>query len=110
MPTRINGLEGLIEHMDVAVKNKHERTCIGCGKRSSKGDFYRIVRKGDAIVQFDATRRAPGRGAYVCSLDCFEAALRGRKLQRALRVAVDDEAAVRIRADLEAAATAVGSC
>ena len=96
--------------MDAAVKKKHERTCIGCGKRSTKGDFYRIVRRSDSTVQFDATCRAPGRGAYVCSLECFEAALRGRKLQRALRVSLESEAEAQIRADLEAAAAAVGSC
>ena len=100
----------MAERMDTAVKNKHERTCIGCGKHSSKGDFYRIVRKSDLSVHFDATNRAAGRGAYVCSLACYEAALRGRKLQRALRASLDSTAEAQIRADLEAAAAAVGNC
>ena len=100
----------MTERMDTAAKNKHERTCIGCGKRSSKGDFYRIVRKSDSSVCFDATNRAAGRGAYVCSLVCYEAALRGRKLQRALRVSLDSATEARIRDDLETAAAAVGSC
>ena len=55
----------------------HERTCIGCGQKVSKAGLLRIVRTGEGIA-FDATGKAAGRGAYVCSPACFEKVRTGR--------------------------------
>lgn len=64
---------------------------MGCGKQADKVTLYRIVRKADGSVAFDATGRAPGRGAYVCSAECLSDAFGKRKVQRALRCAINEE-------------------
>ena len=77
-------------------KSKGVRTCIVCRCQSGKRNLKRIVRCSDGSVRYDATGRLPGRGAYVCSVDCMNAALKNKKLQGALKVAVstDDAAAI----------------
>lgn len=84
-------------------KSKGVRTCIGCRCQSGKRDLKRIVRCSDGSVRYDATGRLPGRGAYVCSVDCMNAALKAKKLQAALKVAVSAEDAAEIAADLSKA-------
>lgn len=81
---------------------KRERTCIGCGEKASKTKLYRLVRLQDGSVRFDPSGRAAGRGAYVCSLACFQAAAKGR-LQKALRCAVNAEDAASAAEELERA-------
>ncbi len=64
---------------------------MGCRRRAPKIELSRIVLDPEGHAALDATGRAPGRGAYVCSgskKKCFElAATRGR-LGRALRAQV----------------------
>ena len=62
----------------------------------------RIVRDADGTASFDATGRAPGRGAYVCSLECFAAACKARKLDRALRCRLDGQDYERIAGEMTA--------
>jgi len=81
-------------------KSKGVRTCIVCRCQSGKRDLKRIVRCSDGSVRYDATGRLPGRGAYVCSVDCMNAALRTRKLQGALKVAVSAEDTATIAEEL----------
>lgn len=85
---------------------KRQRSCISCGKVSDKVSLYRIVRTKDGSVAFDATGRVAGRGAYVCSTACLEAALAGKKLQRALKTNVGKDDAELIVADIAAATDA----
>ena len=72
------------------VREKRQRTCVGCGLKSDKVELMRIVRI-DGAAKFDVTGRAAGRGAYVCSKECLEKALANRKLQRALKCAIEKE-------------------
>ena len=78
-----------------AGTTKGQRTCIGCGSQG-------IVRDADGTASFDATGRAPGRGAYVCSLECFAAACKARKLDRALRCRLDGQDYERIAGEMTA--------
>lgn len=64
---------------------KRLRSCIACGTSANKRDLVRIVRTPEGSLQLDTSGKKPGRGAYVCSLSCFEQALRSSKLQRALK-------------------------
>ena len=64
---------------------KRQRSCIACGKLAGKAELMRIVRDPSGVVSFDKTGRAPGRGAYVCSAECFAAACKKKKLDRALK-------------------------
>ena len=82
------------------AREKRVRTCVGCGKRSDKVTLMRIMRAPDGTVAFDATGRGAGRGAYVCSAECFEQALKTRKLQRALKCGIEKESADGIAAQV----------
>lgn len=68
-----------------------QRTCIECRAAADKQQLLRIVRTPEGSIEFDRSGRANGRGAYVCSLACFEKALRSHKFDRALRTKVDDQ-------------------
>ncbi|MBQ9002262.1 MAG: YlxR family protein [Eggerthellaceae bacterium] len=85
------------------VAKKRIRTCIGCGKQSDKVELHRIVRTADGHVRFDGTGRVAGRGAYVCSKECFETANARGKLQRSLKCGVGQEEAAQVAEELERA-------
>ena len=67
------------------------RTCIGCGKASTKADLIRIVKSfGDGSIVVDLRGKEKGRGAYVCSnIDCINRAMEFQKLNRAFRIVPD---------------------
>ena len=88
---------------------KRERTCIGCGAKAGKAQLHRIVRGADGSVRYDATGRAAGRGAYVCSKSCFDAVKGTNRLQRALRTSLSPEDAEQVATDIEAACAAQAS-
>jgi predicted RNA-binding protein YlxR (DUF448 family) len=78
------------------------RTCIGCGKSEDKREIVRFVRTPDGAVDVDETGRANGRGAYVhATRECFELAIRKRKIASALRANVSEDDIGRLRADFE---------
>ena len=78
------------------------RTCIGCGTSEDKREVVRFVRMPDGTVEVDPTGKANGRGAYVhTSLECFEAAIRKRKITSALRTHVNEDDIGRLRAEFE---------
>ena len=87
--------------MSQALKQR-ARTCIGCGSQSDKRELYRIVRMPDGNVRLDLSGKLAGRGAYVCSAECFELAAKG-KLKRALKCDVNDQAKARIADELKGA-------
>ena len=91
------------------VTTKRERTCIGCGSKAGKAQLHRIVRCADGSVRYDATGRAAGRGAYVCSKSCFDAVKDTNRLQRALRAPLSPEDAEQVATDIEAACAAQAS-
>ena len=84
--------------------NKRQRSCIACGKQSGKAELMRIVRASSGAVSFDKTGRAPGRGAYVCSEECFAAACKKKKLDRALKATLGSDELERIAVDVATAA------
>ncbi len=67
------------------------RTCVGCRKRSPKRALLRFVTTADGKVKVDKTGKMSGRGAYVCpTLECVDAAMHAKKLQRPLRCQLSD--------------------
>lgn len=82
------------------TKPKRQRTCIACGAQGDKVGLLRIVRT-DGGARFDATGRVPGRGAYVCSAECFAAAAKGKRLNRALKMQVSEQDYAQIAGELE---------
>ncbi len=69
----------------------HQRTCIVCKSVDSKNGLLRIVRHPEGGVDFDPSGKANGRGAYVCSLACFDKASKSQRLNGALKVKLNDE-------------------
>lgn len=73
------------------VKHTPTRTCIGCRQTEGKRTFVRIVRTPQGVV-VDPTGKLAGRGAYVHrSPACWEAALRGNRIEQALRTKLTPE-------------------
>jgi predicted RNA-binding protein YlxR (DUF448 family) len=67
------------------VKRVPQRTCVGCRQVLAKRTLVRLVRGPDG-VRIDPTGKAAGRGAYLHNQrSCWEQALKGGHLARALR-------------------------
>lgn len=79
---------------------KKQRTCVACGATDTKRALLRIVRSPLGVVSFDPSGRAPGRGAYVCSAECFAAARKAGKLDRALRTKLGEQDLERIAGEM----------
>jgi predicted RNA-binding protein YlxR (DUF448 family) len=83
-----------------APRQKHlpQRTCVACRRSDTKRGLIRVVRDAEGRVAIDPGGRRNGRGAYLChDTACWEAALKRRALERALRLETihpDDRAAL----------------
>ena len=76
---------------------------MGCKGAGSKYALVRVVRTTEGAA-VDPTGSAPGRGAYVHrDMGCVQAAVKRGALARGLRTGLTEEAAVRLRDDLERA-------
>ena len=75
-------------------RNKHERTCVGCGEKAAPEAFVRLVLAPDgASVAFDVSGGSFGRGAHVHPREaCLALACKGG-LSRAFRTSVVAKAA-----------------
>jgi predicted RNA-binding protein YlxR (DUF448 family) len=74
-------------------KPKHipQRTCIACRQVAGKRSLLRVVRTADEIV-VDPSGKVAGRGAYLHPYqECWRAALRGNRLEQALRTPLSAE-------------------
>ena len=95
-------------------KHVPQRMCVACRERDAKRTLTRIVRTPGGEVAIDPTGRQNGRGAYLCdNPGCWEKAIRGGLLTRALNVTLPAEAidtlrqhAASLRAAQEAGRTA----
>jgi predicted RNA-binding protein YlxR (DUF448 family) len=62
-----------------------ERTCVGCGRKAPQQELVRFAAP-TGVLEVDAQRRLPGRGAYTCRRpSCFERAESRRAFSRTLR-------------------------
>jgi predicted RNA-binding protein YlxR (DUF448 family) len=72
--------------------------CVACRERDAKRTLTRLVRTGDGQVEIDPTGRRNGRGAYLCdNPGCWEKAIRGGLLTRALNTSLTAEAIETLR-------------
>jgi predicted RNA-binding protein YlxR (DUF448 family) len=74
-------------------KPKHvpQRTCIACRQVAGKRSLLRLVRT-EKGVEVDSTGKLPGRGAYLHPYqNCWQAVLRGGRLEQALRTRINEE-------------------
>jgi predicted RNA-binding protein YlxR (DUF448 family) len=66
--------------------------CVVCRSHDAKRQLFRIVRTPEGVIEPDATGRRNGRGAYLCGqAACWEKALTGGALARALNREIDTE-------------------
>ncbi|MFM7169617.1 MAG: YlxR family protein [Cyanobium sp.] len=64
------------------------RRCVACRELKDRHQLWRVVRLADGGLAMD---QGMGRSAYLCPHpECLHDARRRRRLQRALRCAVDD--------------------
>ena len=89
--------------MTTVPTTKKQRSCVACAAKDAKGSLLRIVRTPEGDVRFDATGRASGRGAYVCSAECLAKACKTGRLERALKVRLGQADYERIASDLQQA-------
>ena len=69
-----------------------QRTCVACRTVRPKRELVRIVRDLEGNVAVDETGKRNGRGAYLCPCRaCWEKALSGGLLNRALRANLTEE-------------------
>jgi predicted RNA-binding protein YlxR (DUF448 family) len=86
--------------MAQARKHVPERTCVICRQKAAKRSLIRLVRTAEG-VQVDLSGKRNGRGAYLCHQPaCWQRALQGDALAKALRTTLSDAD----RAYLQAAA------
>ena len=74
------------------VKKIPQRRCVGCNNMKDKKELIRVVRSVEGEVSIDKVGKKPGRGAYVClSSECITKAVKEKRLEKALDVAIDRE-------------------
>jgi predicted RNA-binding protein YlxR (DUF448 family) len=68
-----------------------QRTCVACRRVEGKRQLVRVVRTPGGTVEVDPTGRKNGRGAYVhAEASCWDAALKRKALQHALKTELSD--------------------
>jgi uncharacterized protein len=76
----------------MAHKHIPQRTCVGCRQVRDKRTLIRVLRSALGEIEIDETGKQAGRGAYLCrDRICWQAALKGRRLDAALRVRLTQE-------------------
>ena len=74
------------------VKKVPRRVCVGCREMKPKRELIRVVRTPEETIEIDHTGKRSGRGAYICaSMECLEEAIKGKRLERALKQAIAPE-------------------
>lgn len=83
------------------MRQKHVplRTCIACRQIRPKREMARVVRTPEGTLVIDERGKAAGRGAYLCrSRSCWALAMRGGRLEHALRAPVSEQEREMLRA------------
>ncbi len=80
-----------------------QRMCVGCREMKNKKELIRVVRSPEGDINLDLTGKKAGRGAYICpNLECFNQAVKGKRLQKALEHDIPAEILAIIRKEVEA--------
>ena len=76
-----------------------QRSCVVCRLKTAKSDLIRVVCTPQGSVEIDTTGKKSGRGAYLCKgEECWEQALKRKRLEYALRSTVPEEGWNELRA------------
>ena len=83
------------------LKKIPQRRCVGCNNMKDKKELIRVVRSAEGEVSIDKIGKKPGRGAYVCpSSECITKAVKEKRLEKALDVAIGTEIYEKLLEDL----------
>jgi uncharacterized protein len=65
----------------LVTKGKREpfRQCVGCRGRFAQRELFRFVRAQTGWSADRGQKRQAGRGAYLCSLECAQSALKNKR-------------------------------
>ncbi|MGD1996335.1 MAG: YlxR family protein [Anaerolineae bacterium] len=75
-----------------------QRTCVACRVVRSKRELIRVVRTPEGEVLVDERGKRNGRGAYLCAQRvCWEEALAGRRLDKALKTELGEDTVTVLR-------------
>lgn len=69
---------------------KNIRMCICCRKMLPKENLTRVFSK-DGVTGVDETGKNGGRGAYICSGECFLKASKTGRISRALKCHISED-------------------
>ena len=68
------------------------RMCVVCREMLPKDGLVRVIKTKEGVVSVDTSKKANGRGAYVCRGErCREKLVKTRALQRALSTEIPEE-------------------
>ena len=74
------------------MKNKPQRTCMGCFQKKDKNELIRIVKNKQGEVFIDKTGKAEGRGIYICNnINCLEKIIKNNKLEKVLNTKISND-------------------
>jgi len=83
------------------VKKIPQRMCVGCQEMKPKRQLIRIVRTPEEKIEIDPTGKRSGRGAYICpEMECFNKAIKGKRLEKALQRPIAQEVLEALRQGL----------
>ena len=74
------------------MKNKPQRTCMGCNEKREKQQLIRIVRNKQNEIKIDKTGKMEGRGAYICNnVACLDRVKKSKRLEKVLDMKISEE-------------------
>lgn len=74
------------------MKNKPQRTCMGCNEKKDKNLLIRIVKDKNGGISVDRTGKKEGRGAYICDDEkCLEKLIKSKRLERVFEMQISQE-------------------
>ena len=83
-------------------KRKPIRMCIVCRKHIDKDLLHRIVKNKSGEIFVDASKKADGRGCYICKVgDCMEKMQKTRALNRNFKCEISAEIYERIKGEIK---------
>lgn len=69
-----------------------QRMCVVCRNMLPKDSLVRVIKTKEGNVSVDNTKKASGRGAYVCKDPrCREKLIKSRALERALDAQISED-------------------
>ena len=73
------------------MKKIPQRKCLGCMEAKPKNKLYRVVKTRMDEIIIDTTGKIEGRGAYICSEECLEKAIKVKRFEKEFDMKIEKE-------------------